>query len=232
MWGDGNPNHLPRIKHRSKNNGRIALIPSHLSWPTKQWPDEYWIELATKLSTWATPCFVGSREEREHLRALVDRSATAVKYFTACGVKEMSELLGAVDLVISIESGPAHLADELGIPIIVLHGPTRFRLFHETICAYIGRTQSCWGCKKSRCHRNNECMRAIIAPLVAEVGKSMAAGSLSSRNTQKGVSIDYCLDGRRVGARPFTVPNGMNALGDQLLLQLGGRTCSENDVNR
>jgi heptosyltransferase III len=63
-------------------------------------------------------------EERRDLRGILARSGGAGTGLEVQTLPELAALLGAADLFLGVDSSPAHLAAALGVPAVVLFGPT------------------------------------------------------------------------------------------------------------
>lgn len=106
---------------------RIGVAPG-ASHPTKEWPAEHFNALLAGLSRahpQAELHLVGGPAERpllEGLRAAAPRIAPVDT--TPFDVWALTQHLAGLDLLISVDTGPAHVAAALGVPTLVLFGPT------------------------------------------------------------------------------------------------------------
>lgn len=97
------------------------------NWEFKRWPYEKFAELSD-LMVKELNCavvFIGTSEEREIIDKVI--MGTKETSYNLCGrtnLKELGALLGNMDVFISNDSGPAHLAASLGVNTVVLFGPT------------------------------------------------------------------------------------------------------------
>ncbi len=96
----------------------------------KSWPAQYWAELARRLAARGYVLgFTGSDADAERVRAVLDRAALpAQSAFSLCGRLDLRQLAGALcraRLLVSVDTGPLHLAAALNAPVVGLHGPTR-----------------------------------------------------------------------------------------------------------
>lgn len=81
-------------------------------------------------------------------------------------------LLERAQLFISNDTGPAHIADALDVPLMVLFGPEnpyRYGPYHDRSRSrvIIGKKVSCSPCIKHTC-RDHECMDSITPDMVWE----------------------------------------------------------------
>jgi heptosyltransferase I len=103
------------------------------------WVDERWAELVDVLyeDFGLQPVLVGGRSAREQEteRVIAERAGHRPVSMLGCDVREMVALLDAAALVVSVDTGPLHMAVALGTPVVSLlgyfnpkhTGPVRFR---------------------------------------------------------------------------------------------------------
>lgn len=111
---------------RDKYSYFIGINPS-ANWNLKRWPESYFASLADSLvkNLKAAIIFIGTN----HQSSVIDgvRQRMEQKSFNFCGktnLKELGALIKAMNLFISNDSGPAHLAAALGVNTLVIFGPT------------------------------------------------------------------------------------------------------------
>ncbi len=105
---------------------RTLLFLHGTTWPSKHWPEAYWIELARL-----------AREAGYRVEWPWHGDAERRRAERLCGESGAGELLPALDLdglkarlaraagVVGVDSGLAHVAAALGTPAVTLYGPTR-----------------------------------------------------------------------------------------------------------
>ncbi len=107
------------------------------TWPTKLWPQEFWIELTQLASAagyrvrlpWGTP------DEREYARAIIDGAGYG-EILPKEGLAGLARELAGAAGVVGVDSGLAHLAAALSVPGVTLYGPT-----HTDLTGARGRRQ-------------------------------------------------------------------------------------------
>ena len=111
---------------RSASGGKekeYVVIGPSARWETKKWPPEKFGTLISKLSI---PCIIiGSNADEPTVKKLMAFSNN--KSINLCGktnLKELVALISGAKAVVSNDSGPAHIASALGVPVIALFGPT------------------------------------------------------------------------------------------------------------
>lgn len=114
-------NRLPGNSH----NGDYLLFFHGTTWPTKHWPDSYWLELAQKLASTGLRILLpwGSDVERqraEQIAAVDDH----VDVLPRSSLSELASIIAGAQAVVSVDTGLAHLTAALAVPNITLYGPT------------------------------------------------------------------------------------------------------------
>jgi len=156
----------------------VALAPCS-RWATKNWPVEHFIILADRLvrECGVTVCLVGAPDDRE----VCDRIATsnpAIQNW--CGkttLIQLGGLLSKMDLMITVDSGPMHIAAACGIPCLALFGATApertgpFGHIHQIITV---PDLDCRPCLSRSCQRGDlACLAEIDPALVFTLARKM-----------------------------------------------------------
>ncbi len=124
----------------------VAIHPA-ANWKLKRWPAESFARLADRLARekQAQIVFIGTKNELPLVEQV--RSRMQHQAFVAAGktsFKELGALLKRMNLLITNDSGPMHLAAAVGTPLVGLFGPTlpslsgppsdpRFKTLHGSI---------------------------------------------------------------------------------------------------
>lgn len=118
---------VPRLNIAAVRNGQFAAHPGSGS-PKKNWPEERWRELLGR----AAECFliVGGEAEGERLAVL--RESLPRERFELAQSLPLAQLaarLAGARGFIGHDSGITHLAAALGVPALVLWGPSNERIW-------------------------------------------------------------------------------------------------------
>lgn len=93
----------------------------------KGWSSANFAEVAAGLlARRMTLVFTGSREDRAEVDGILARLPAAGSALNLAGrtsVRELAGVIQGLDVLVSVDSGPAHLAAALGTPLVVLWGP-------------------------------------------------------------------------------------------------------------
>lgn len=171
-------------------SGPYAIINPGSNEPGRRWPFESYIAVAEKLLDlgWRV-AFVGTRGERWDA-ALLDQFARRPGVSDMTGQTTLQELMSLMlyaNLVISNDTGPAHLSIALGAPTLVIVGGGHFTSFipyPEDVCPknakFVYEVMDCYHCFW-RCHKRESkhdvfpCVSAIAIDDVWEKCFSLSA---------------------------------------------------------
>lgn len=164
---------------------RVALVPFS-RWPSKNWPVASFLEVGRRLRTQrdvslfilgtageATACARMETELQERVGNLAGKTT----------LPQLGGVLQAMDLVITNDSGPMHLAAAVGTPVLAVFGPTDslrtgpYGPGHRVIKSKL----LCQPCFSRKCKfADGSCMRAVTPEMVLAAAIEM----LDTRNSQ------------------------------------------------
>ncbi|MFM2323114.1 MAG: lipopolysaccharide heptosyltransferase [Pseudomonadota bacterium] len=112
---------LPKIE-LTKNY--LIFVPN-ASGTAKHWSDKSWSLLLAKMAKRGVSVFIpwGSEAERKRVARLV-KGYPLAHILPYLNLDEMAAVLSKAKAVVSVDTGLSHLAAALGIPTMVLYGPT------------------------------------------------------------------------------------------------------------
>ena len=145
----------------------ILLCPGSVNSRAKRWPAERYAELADKLSgAGARIALIGSPEELDVSQSVLDQCERPPLLLTAkTSVAEVVALISIADVLVTNDTGPAHIGAALGTPTLVIFGPTNpltTRPFGPA-GAIIRHPPDCAPCMLRDCPIDHRCMTAITA---------------------------------------------------------------------
>ena len=132
----------------------------------KRWSIENWAKLMMHLPKEAGVILLGSESEKTEMQSIAQK----VKGREICilaGQFDLGQLalfLSKINLLISVDSGPAHLASVQGVPVFGLYsGTNRFVQWgiRGRKTGYIQKTPECSPCELTNCPVGNACMNSI-----------------------------------------------------------------------
>lgn len=161
-------------------NALVVALNPQARWRTKLWEEERFARLGEVLVRryGARILVIGSSSDLPLARRLASRMNPAP--FVAAGrtdLKLLIALLRRIDLLVTVDSGPMHLAAAIGTPLVALFGPTDPRLIGpyggDGVVLRVPLT--CSPCSKRRCRIEADrlCMRSISVEEVAEAASAL-----------------------------------------------------------
>jgi hypothetical protein len=172
-------------------NGRYVLMNPGSNEPGRRWPFESYIEAAEKfIADGYQVAFVGTRDERWDAALLreVSKKSGVTDLTGQTTLSELLTLMKHAALVISNDTGPAHLSIALGAPTIVVVGGGHFSSFvpyPEHVCPvnarFVYQVMDCYHCFW-RCHKRANkfqvfpCVAAIPVDKVWEQSQRLLGG--------------------------------------------------------
>lgn len=112
---------LPKNPHQ----GDYLLFCHGTTWPTKHWPETYWFELAGLLASSGMKILVpwGNDIERQRAESIA-AVGSHVEVLPRSSLSQLASIIGDARVVISVDTGLAHLTAAMAVPNITLYGPT------------------------------------------------------------------------------------------------------------
>ncbi len=149
----------------------------------KQWPKDAFIALATRLvqELEIELFFTGSRQEFPLIEASIKPLPKSTNLAGALDVQELAFFLAQVDLFITNDTGPMHIASAVQAPTIALFSPTHFSrcgpIPSPNMCV-LSKRRACTPCFKRKCFEPF-CLRQISVEKVFRSSRQMLALSVS-----------------------------------------------------
>ncbi len=142
------------------------LNPGGYFGSAKRWPPERFGALAALLQEreGARVVIVGSQGEAPLARLITDALVSKPLVLTGrTSLRQLAAVISLADLFVTNDSGPMHLANALGTPVLALFGPTDPEAtapFQEP-SAYLHKAPPCWPCAYRDCPIDHRCMESI-----------------------------------------------------------------------
>ena len=149
----------------------VALCPGSTNSRAKRWPAARFAAVADLLAerAGAQVLLVGSREEvevSEEVARLARRTPVVLTGQT--DLARTVAVLGVVDLLVTNDTGPAHIAAALARPVVVIFGPTdpsTTRPF-SPLAELVREPPDCAPCMLRDCPIDHRCMTAVTPEAV------------------------------------------------------------------
>ena len=157
---------------------RVALLPAS-RWPSKNWPAQSfaWVGRELQESMDASIFLFGAAGERPLADQVeAELKGRVINLVGRTSLPQLAGLLREMDLVISNDTGPMHLAAAMGAKVLALYGPSdpvRTGPFGPRSRVVKGKLL-CQPCFMTRCrYGDNSCMRTITPDKVIALAMEM-----------------------------------------------------------
>ncbi len=162
----------------------VGLSPGAEWGPSKRWPMRHWADLARalrqRLPGVREAIFVGPKEIWLGVRVHEESGKIHPVLGPDLDLPGLAAAMSHLDLLVTNDSGPMHLAAALGVPCIALFGPTDRRRTAPAGRGHVVLDRDLWcsPCFKRRCPLlHHGCMRGIGVAEVATAVESALASS-------------------------------------------------------
>ena len=114
------------LQRLPKAQKKVALCVKG-TFPLKTWPKEYFAEVVRQLAACYDAAFfiVGAPDDRDYADEVIRGMEPAVQNF--CGetsLTDLAALIGAADLLVTVDTGATHIAATVGAPMVTVYGCT------------------------------------------------------------------------------------------------------------
>lgn len=150
----------------------VALCPGSINSRAKRWPAEAYAALGDRLiDSHRQVLLIGSADEADVTQEVAKRMHQSPVVLTGkTSLDQITAVLSLVDLVVTNDTGPAHIAAALGRPTLVIFGPTNpltTRPFAPE-AEILRHPPDCAPCMLRDCPIDHRCMTAITVDEVFE----------------------------------------------------------------
>ena len=158
---------FPEAESDGDPGPHVAFAPFS-RWATKDWPAEKFAELGKRLVA-EMGCrirIVGGRENEAQGEALARQIGEGAR--NLCGKTDLPglcSLLKGMDLLVTVDSGPMHWADAMGVPLVAVFGatdPARTGPYRQLAHVVAKEGLDCRPCHSRTCARGDlACLRTL-----------------------------------------------------------------------
>jgi heptosyltransferase-2 len=170
---------LERAHLRAGNGALIGLAPGAEWGPSKRWPMRHWADLARELRrripAVEEAIFVGPKEIWLGVRVHEESGKIHPLLGPDLDLPGLAAAMSHLDLLVTNDSGPMHLAAALGVPCVALFGPTDRRRTAPAGEGHIVLDRRLWcsPCFQRRCPLlHHGCLRGIGVAEVASAAET------------------------------------------------------------
>lgn len=155
----------------------VAICPGSINSRAKRWPTESFACLADRLlEERRQVVIIGSKDEEEVTRDVTNRMQQKPVVLTGkTSIGQLTAILSLVDLLVTNDTGPAHIAASLGRPTLVIFGPTNPLTTRPLSgqAEIIRHPPDCAPCMLRDCPIDHRCMTAITVDEVVERSRAL-----------------------------------------------------------
>jgi heptosyltransferase II len=188
---------LDLIRAQGVREGRtlVALCPGSINSRAKRWPPDRYAALADSLidELDAEVLMIGSPEELDVSQDVARHMRNKPIMLTGkTSLAQITGVLSLVDLLITNDTGPAHIASALGRPTLVIFGPTNpltTRPFSE-VAEVVRHPPDCAPCMLRDCPIDHRCMTAISPLEVFARARLLLEGDSFATETHGRIGAD------------------------------------------
>lgn len=170
------PKQAASFRAKAVGSGRIGLFVG-ASEPAKRPGAQFWASLAMRLADMGfKPVLLGGPAEARLGAEIMAKGAKAANFCAKTNLNQLAGILKSLDLLITPDTGPMHLADWLAVPVLNISmgnvnaaetGPfSPGQHILRPIMSCIG----CWRCTRASMH----CRNAFLPQAVAETAANLA----------------------------------------------------------
>ena len=165
-------NDLLRAYGIREEDSVVAICPGSVNSRAKRWPAEAYAALADRLiESRRRVLLIGSKEEADVSKDVMSRMRHEPVVLTGkTTLDQVTAVLATVDLIVTNDTGPAHIGAALDRPTIVIFGPTNpltTRPFSPA-AEILRHPPECAPCMLRDCPIDHRCMTAITVDEVFE----------------------------------------------------------------
>lgn len=147
--------------------------------PVRRWPAEYFAQVADGCTQRfnAQIIVTGGADERSTVQELITRmSSRPLDVVSRTSLGGLAALISELDLFISNDTGPAHIANAVQTPSVTIFGPVdprRWAALDQTMHPLVRHPVACSPCSYWQCPIDHRCLRWVRPEMVIEKAESL-----------------------------------------------------------
>lgn len=183
---DADRNFVASIMPRMAPTEIVMHVNTGPAFPERRWRGDYFAQVVRQLHVQAATSFsfIGAVSERSYVESVIERTGLQECCRNVAGILDVPQLAAVLErasLVVSNDSGPAHIAAALGVPVVALYGPESpefygligphtHAIYHQTECS---PCMNVYDAKAFVCPFNARCMEQIHVDEVVAASRQL-----------------------------------------------------------
>jgi len=112
-------------KFKKKLKAKMKLLGIHMGagWKPRKYPVNKTIEIINSLKSKFSVLIINSKDERKNLELIKDKVGNGVSIIVPKTVNKLCSIIANLDILLSLDSGPLHIAQAYNIPSVAIFGP-------------------------------------------------------------------------------------------------------------
>lgn len=161
------------------NAGPRVIVHPGSRWPARRWPAAYFAQVADTLVEryGAQIIITGTTAEQEMTHdVLAQMRVPALDLSGQTSLGTLAALLSKVELFVSNDTGPAHIAQAVNCPSITIFGPVaprRWAPLDQDLHPIVRHAVSCSPCGYWTCPIDHRCLRHLLPSTVLRVAQRL-----------------------------------------------------------
>jgi len=174
------PEVINRVREKlvlEENQPLIIICPFGRN-PLNCWTVEGNAETVRHLAGKARCILIGGNAEKNLLEQVKEMSGAKIEILAgALSIEELAALIKIADIMITVDTGPMHIAGAVGTPILSLVGRSDYRVWgpRGPRDIVLHNKVACWPCNNWKCDNNHLCMNSLTADKVVQAAVKMLA---------------------------------------------------------
>lgn len=174
-----------KLPHLYDKGRPIVLICPFSDDPQKNWTEHGYAEVLRTLAGLADCYLLGNSRQLPALHSINTSAGNVAEVLGGLlSLGELAALIRAADLLITVDTGPLHIAQAFATPVVALMGPTDPKVWGprkpgDIVLNVPMECTPCWHKDESikKSCRSNECMRRILPDDVIKVATAILAAA-------------------------------------------------------
>lgn len=154
----------------------IGINPGAFYGSAKRWEEKYFIEIILHFLEHDYMVFLFGSDDLSNITSSIKNHKNFINLVNKTSIEELCDYIAMMDLFITNDSGPMHIAASLSVPIVAMFGATNSK---ETSpwgarAILLDKNLPCAPCKKRECPlKHHNCMKLITPDEVLESAYKM-----------------------------------------------------------